>query len=71
MKISKNQCTEVQFHPYTILINVESYQDECALLKLSQAQYTIPELLYPCNRNPTYFNRTVTILNDLMKALKS
>ena len=70
MKITKNQCTEPTFHPYTIVISVETYQDECALLKLSEAQYTVPELLYPCNRNPVYFNRTVNILNDLMKAIK-
>lgn len=72
MQITKTPILkEPLFQAYSLTINVQSQHEELCLLHLSKAQYTIPELLYPCNRNSASYNKTVSILTNLMKAIQS
>jgi hypothetical protein len=75
MKVRK-QTTQPEFRPYTLSIEIETYEDEVVLQELSKAQYTIPELLYqtknsPCIKSAHQFNLAQTFLNKLYIAIKS
>ncbi len=74
MKIHK-QSNQRQFCPYTINIEIESYAEELILQDIAKAQYTIPELLYPCTKpnsiSANQFNLTQQFLNKLYIAIKS
>jgi hypothetical protein len=74
MKVHK-QTTQPVFRPYTLSIEIETYEDEVVLQELSKAQYTIPELLYtgglPNSLSTHKFNLAQTFLNKLYIAIKS